>query len=114
MKMDNDTMRMRQIQALDLPAGQLVKLAPGGYHLMLLNLKQPLGRRQSPADAGIEDARRCAARWKWKRRSSRSTRHTDPLPVSPPNVIVSMWRTISSAILLNFCRYSTAGSQVRA
>ncbi|MBV7534359.1 copper chaperone PCu(A)C [Duganella sp. sic0402] len=42
MKMDNDMMRMRQMQSLDLPAGQAVKLAPGGYHLMLMGLKQPL------------------------------------------------------------------------
>jgi copper(I)-binding protein len=28
MKMENDMMRMRQMPALDLPAGQLVKLAP--------------------------------------------------------------------------------------
>ena len=57
MKMDNDTMRMRQIQALDLPAGQLVKLAPGGYHLMLLNLKQPLKEGDKvPLTLEIEDA----------------------------------------------------------
>ncbi|NYE60496.1 hypothetical protein FHW58_001648 [Duganella sp. 1224] len=42
MKMVDDMMKMRQMQALDLPAGQPVKLAPGGYHLMLLQLKQPL------------------------------------------------------------------------
>ncbi|MYM31151.1 hypothetical protein SAMN05192549_110111 [Duganella sacchari] len=59
MKMDNDTMRMRQIQALDLPAGQLVKLAPGGYHLMLLNLKQPLKEGDKvPLTLEIEDAQK--------------------------------------------------------
>ena len=42
MKMVDDVMRMRQIQALPLPAGQPVALNPGGYHLMLLELKQPL------------------------------------------------------------------------
>lgn len=42
MKMDGDTMRMRQIPALELPAGQTVQLKPGGYHLMLMDLKQPL------------------------------------------------------------------------
>jgi copper(I)-binding protein len=42
MKIVDDMMKMRQIQGLDLPPGQPVKLAPGGYHLMLLNLKQPL------------------------------------------------------------------------
>lgn len=42
MRMDGDTMRMRAIPALDLPAGQTVQLKPGGYHVMLLDLKQPL------------------------------------------------------------------------
>jgi copper(I)-binding protein len=42
MKMVDDVMRMRQIPALPLPAGQSVALNPGGYHLMLLELKQPL------------------------------------------------------------------------
>ncbi|MYM34555.1 copper chaperone PCu(A)C [Duganella sp. FT50W] len=59
MKMDNDMMRMRQLQALDLPAGQAVKLAPGGYHLMLLGLKQPLKDGDKvPLTLEFEDARK--------------------------------------------------------
>jgi periplasmic copper chaperone A len=42
MKMEGDTMRMRAIDALALPAGQSVELAPGGYHVMLMELKQTL------------------------------------------------------------------------
>jgi copper(I)-binding protein len=43
MKMDGDTMRMRALSAgLELPAGQPVQLKPGGYHLMLMDLKRPL------------------------------------------------------------------------
>ncbi len=42
MKMDNDVMKMRAIPALDLPAGKAVELKPGGYHVMLMDLKQPL------------------------------------------------------------------------
>lgn len=42
MKMEDGTMRMRAIDALDLPAGKAVELAPGGYHVMLFRLKQPL------------------------------------------------------------------------
>ncbi|MDO9112493.1 MAG: copper chaperone PCu(A)C [Polaromonas sp.] len=42
MKMDNDIMRMRAIPALDLPAGKTVALKPGGYHVMLMELKQAL------------------------------------------------------------------------
>jgi len=40
MAMDNNVMKMRQIPALDLPAGKAVELRPGGYHLMLMDLKQ--------------------------------------------------------------------------
>jgi copper(I)-binding protein len=42
MKMEDGTMRMRSIDALELPAGQVVELAPGGYHVMLFGLKQAL------------------------------------------------------------------------
>ena len=42
MKMDNDIMRMRAVPALDLPAGKTVALMPGGYHVMLMELKQAL------------------------------------------------------------------------
>jgi periplasmic copper chaperone A len=42
MKMDGDVMRMRAVSKLDLPAGQAVELKPGGYHVMLMDLKQPL------------------------------------------------------------------------
>lgn len=59
MKMVDDMMRMRQLQALDLPAGQTVKLAPGGYHLMLLGLKQPLKEGDKvPLTLEIEDAQK--------------------------------------------------------
>lgn len=39
MSMDGGVMRMRAINALPLPAGQAVMLKPGGYHVMLLGLK---------------------------------------------------------------------------
>ena len=42
MKMDGDIMKMRAMPALDLPSGKTVELKPGGYHLMLMDLKQPL------------------------------------------------------------------------
>ncbi|CAA2108501.1 copper chaperone PCu(A)C [Variovorax paradoxus] len=40
MAMQDSVMRMRQIPALDVPAGKIVELKPGGYHVMLLDLKQ--------------------------------------------------------------------------
>ena len=43
MKMDGDVMRMRPLtKGLELPAGKAVQLQPGGYHLMLMELKLPL------------------------------------------------------------------------
>lgn len=38
MAMQDNVMKMRQIPALDLPAGQPVELKPGGYHVMLIDL----------------------------------------------------------------------------
>ncbi|MGQ0673517.1 MAG: copper chaperone PCu(A)C [Hyphomicrobium sp.] len=35
-------MQMRRIEALDIAAGGSAVLAPGGHHLMLFDLKQPL------------------------------------------------------------------------
>ena len=42
MKMDGDVMRMREVQAIDLPKGKTVSLEPGGLHIMLMNLSQPI------------------------------------------------------------------------
>jgi periplasmic copper chaperone A len=43
MKMQGDVMKMAELKGgLELPAGKAVELKPGGFHLMLLDLKQPL------------------------------------------------------------------------
>ncbi|MFT3818170.1 MAG: copper chaperone PCu(A)C [Rubrivivax sp.] len=43
MSMDGNVMKMRALGGgLELPAGKTVELKPGGYHMMLLDLKQPL------------------------------------------------------------------------
>lgn len=39
---DNGVMKMRPVDAIALPAGQTVELKPGGFHMMMLDLKQPL------------------------------------------------------------------------
>lgn len=44
MKMEGDVMKMRAIPGLDLPAGKTVELKPGGYHVMLMDLKAPLAK----------------------------------------------------------------------
>ena len=43
MKMEGDVMKMRAVPGgLDLPAGKAVELKPGGYHVMLMDLKAAL------------------------------------------------------------------------
>ena len=43
MEMDSGVMRMREVSAIELPAGSTTSLRHGGeYHLMLMNLKRPL------------------------------------------------------------------------
>jgi len=42
MSMHDGVMQMRQLPSIALEAGKPVKLEPGGLHLMLIDLKQPL------------------------------------------------------------------------
>src|SRR5476649_700663 len=42
MTMEKDIMRMREVKGVDVPAKKSVELKPGGYHLMLIELKAPL------------------------------------------------------------------------
>lgn len=42
MTMEGNVMRMRTIEKLELPRGRAVKLAPGGLHIMLIDLKHTL------------------------------------------------------------------------
>ena len=42
MSHEGGVMRMRAVPRIELPAGQTVKLAPGGLHLMMFDLKQPI------------------------------------------------------------------------
>ncbi len=56
MTMDGNLMKMRQVPGLDLPAGKTVELKPGGYHVMLMDLKQPLKTGESvPITLVFED-----------------------------------------------------------
>lgn len=58
MKMEGDIMKMRPVPALDIPAGQAVELKPGGYHVMLMDLKAPLAKGGSiPLTLVFKDAR---------------------------------------------------------
>jgi len=47
MSMEGGVMKMRPLAAIDIPAGQPITLSPGGMHIMLLGLTQPLHEGQS-------------------------------------------------------------------
>jgi hypothetical protein len=47
MSMQGMLMKMRPISGVDIPAGQPVSLKPGGEHIMLMGLNQPLREGQS-------------------------------------------------------------------
>ena len=44
MSVENGVMKMRMLDTLELQAGKPYKLEPGGFHLMLFDLKKPLIR----------------------------------------------------------------------
>jgi copper(I)-binding protein len=57
MKMENGMMRMRAVPFLELPAGKPVRLEPGGYHVMLFDLRQSLMAGQKlKLELTVEDA----------------------------------------------------------
>lgn len=58
MSMTDGVMRMRQLEGgVPLPAGETVKLEPGGLHVMLIGLKQPLTEGQTlPLTLTFEEA----------------------------------------------------------
>ncbi len=47
MKMDGGVMKMRAIPRLEVSADKPLNLAPGGYHVMLMDLKQQLKKGDS-------------------------------------------------------------------
>ncbi|MDD3799317.1 MAG: copper chaperone PCu(A)C [Novosphingobium sp.] len=56
--MAGGVMRMRQLEdGLEIPAGQTVTLKPGSFHIMLMQLKQPLRRGEKvPLTLQFENA----------------------------------------------------------
>jgi periplasmic copper chaperone A len=50
MSMEGNVMKMRALpNGLDLPAGKTVELKPGGYHVMLMDLKKPMNPGETVA-----------------------------------------------------------------
>lgn len=58
MAMEGDVMKMRPVAGVDLPAGKTVELKPGGYHVMLMDLKLPLQKDTTiPLTLTFKDAK---------------------------------------------------------
>jgi periplasmic copper chaperone A len=59
MKVDKEVMKMAALpNGLDLPAGKSVELKPGGYHVMLMDLKAPLAKDTTvPVTLTFQDAK---------------------------------------------------------
>ncbi len=59
MKMEDGVMKMRAVPRIELPAGKTVALQPGGYHVMLMQLKQQLKKGDTvPITLKVEGANR--------------------------------------------------------
>ncbi|MFW5709578.1 MAG: copper chaperone PCu(A)C [Chloroflexota bacterium] len=41
-QIENDVMHMQRVDGIDIPAGEMVRLEPGGHHIMLMRLQEPL------------------------------------------------------------------------
>jgi len=59
MKMEGSVMKMAEVKGgLELPAGKTVELKPGGYHVMLMDLKEPLAKGTTvPVTLMFKDAK---------------------------------------------------------
>ena len=59
MKMDGNVMKMRAVEGgLELPAGKTVELKPGGFHVMLMDLKAALPKDSTiPLTLVFKDAK---------------------------------------------------------
>jgi copper(I)-binding protein len=59
MKMEGNVMKMNAVAGgVDLPAGKTVELKPGGYHVMLMDLKAPLPKDSTmPLTLVFKDAK---------------------------------------------------------
>jgi copper(I)-binding protein len=55
--MEGNVMKMSAVPGLELPAGKTVDLKPGGYHVMLMDLKKELkGGDMVPVTLVVEGA----------------------------------------------------------
>ncbi len=58
MKMEKDIMKMAAIASLNLPSGKTVELKPGGFHVMLMDLKSPIANNSKvPLVLHFQDAK---------------------------------------------------------
>ena len=76
MRMEGDVMRMREVDAIEVPADTLVELKPGGFHLMFIGLKEPLKVGQRfPLKLRFEKAGEVSVEIKVDAPAAREARH---------------------------------------
>ncbi len=73
MKDEDGMMKMRAVKAVELPAGKTVSLAPGGLHVMLFGLAEPL-----------TEGRKVSLSLKLRRPSGVTFNHVVEVPVKAP------------------------------
>lgn len=73
MKDEDGMMKMRAVKAVDLPAGKTISFAPGGLHVMLFGLSEPL-----------TDGRKVTLTLKLRRASGATVDHVIEVPVKTP------------------------------
>lgn len=73
MKEEDGMMKMRGVKAVELPAGKTVSLAPGGLHVMLFGLAEPL-----------TEGRKVSLSLKLRRASGANFTHVVEVPVKAP------------------------------
>ncbi|MBA8899415.1 copper chaperone PCu(A)C [Phyllobacterium sp. P30BS-XVII] len=77
MKMDGEVMKMRQLaDGVEIPAGGTIELEPGGMHLMLLEIKQPLKQGETvPVTLEFQKAGKVQVNLKVEAAGATSTGH---------------------------------------
>jgi periplasmic copper chaperone A len=75
-QMVDGMMQMREVQRIDLPAGARTELKPGGLHVMLIGLREPLQEEQQvPITLIFDDGSRLEIRAPVRHPASESPMH---------------------------------------
>ncbi|MEZ5889101.1 MAG: copper chaperone PCu(A)C [Xanthobacteraceae bacterium] len=113
MRMENNVMTMRPLHGgLEINPGQTVKLAPGGYHVMFMQLKEPF--KQGEVRKASWSSRK-PERFQSSTRSARSPRERRPTPCQDIEATACSYRPRPREILAlkPRCARPAAGHSLR-